>query len=103
MTKEKREMENLDKLPTPALIVFGATLALIFAVRYFGVFAGQRSVPLNNPSAAQVAAVIVDPTALNRASDHVKELSETIESLTKTVELLRQEIYLQRELSRTSR
>lgn len=73
-------MEKLADLPTPALITLGATLAVIFAARYLGLINGERSGPVNSPAAAQVAAVIVDPTALNNATAAVDRLSHaTIE------------------------
>lgn len=61
-------MEQLDKLPPLALVVFGVTLAIIFAVRWLGLWSGRNAAPEHSPSAAQVAAVIVDPTALNKAT-----------------------------------
>lgn len=61
-------MDQLANLPAPALITFGAVLAVILAVRYFGLWQGQKTSPASSPASAQVAAVIVDPTALNRAT-----------------------------------
>ncbi|MGX5719947.1 hypothetical protein [Shinella zoogloeoides] len=105
-------MEKLADLPPTALITFGVTLAVIFAVQRFGLWAGQRAVPSSDK--AQVAAVIVDPSALNRLSDEVgklvavmSSLVEVGEELTKTeshvaVELdrIREELRIQREISR---
>lgn len=61
-------MEQFDKLPPLAIVVFGITLAIIFAVRYLGLWSGRTTAPENSPAAAQVATVIVDPSALNRAT-----------------------------------
>lgn len=61
-------MEQLDKLPPLAIVVFGVTLAIIFGVRYMGLLSGRSSSPERSPTSAQVAAVIVDPTALNKAT-----------------------------------
>jgi hypothetical protein len=52
----------------PALVTFGAVLAVIFGVRYFGLWQGQQHAPASSTASAQVAAVIVDPTALNKAT-----------------------------------
>ena len=61
-------MEKLADLPPLAVVIFGATLAVIFAVRYLGLWSGKNATPEKSSASAQVAAVIVDPTALNRAS-----------------------------------
>lgn len=61
-------MAEVANLPPTALITFGAVLAVIFAVRYLGLFQGQSTSPEKSAAAAQVAAVIVDPTALNNAT-----------------------------------
>jgi hypothetical protein len=81
MTKGKRGMEKLFDLPPLALVTLGATLAVIFAARYLGLMTGERSGPVNSPAAAQVAAVIVDPTALNRATEAVKDLTSEVQDL----------------------
>lgn len=121
-------MEQLDKLPPLAIVVFGVTLAIIFAVRYFGLWSGRNAAPENSPVAAQVAAVIVDPTALNRATAAVeahavvtkesaaatreaaaimREGVETIADLVKTlthmgteIDRVREEMRITREISR---
>ncbi|MEE9986261.1 hypothetical protein [Agrobacterium pusense] len=75
----KHEMEKLAELPPLAMVVFGATLAVIFAVRYFGLSAGANARPEKSPAGAQVAAVIVDPTALNNAAEAMRaHTAETI-------------------------
>lgn len=63
-------MEKVADLPLPAIIAFGVTLGVIFAARHFGLSSGQRTGPENK---APIAAVIVDPTALNKATAAVEE------------------------------
>ena len=75
-------MESLlNGLPLPAAIACGATIGLVLIVRYLGMTAGERSAPSHNGNAAQVAAVIVDPTALNRLTDQALRLNETLEEM----------------------
>lgn len=64
-------------LPPVALIAFGVALAIIFAINRFGWLQGQKAAPAG-ASQAQVAAVIVDPTALNHASASVEGLTMAI-------------------------
>ncbi|MCV9960370.1 hypothetical protein OIU34_00525 [Pararhizobium sp. BT-229] len=103
-------MEKLADLPPTALVTFGAVLALIFGIRYLGLFQGQTASRDKDAAAAQVAAVIVDPTALNRATaaleaqtlealNHRKmmersteEVVEVLQELTRAVEKLREEM-----------
>lgn len=106
-------MEQLANLPPPALITFGAVLAVIFAVRYLGILSGQKAAP-STTTAAQVAAVIVDPTALNRASTAVEghteatraltkaceHMSEHVRHLTDEMDRIREELRIQREIRR---
>ncbi|NGP18938.1 hypothetical protein [Devosia aurantiaca] len=61
-----------------ALVVFAVVLALIFGVRYLGLWQGQNAAPSVKDGQAAVAAVIVDPTALNAAAGEVAGLSVTI-------------------------
>jgi hypothetical protein len=100
-------MEQLGNLPTPALITFGAVLAVIFGVRYLGLWQGQQASPAASPAAAQVAAVIVDPTALNKATAAVVDLTEAIKEQTRTegimateLDRIREELRIQREIRR---
>lgn len=107
-------MGELDKLPTPALIAFGSVLALIFAVRYLGLFQGQSASPEKSAAAAQVAAVIVDPSALNKATAAVEALNMTLmemnsiaregvrehSALNEELDRIREELRIQREVSR---
>jgi hypothetical protein len=60
------------------MVVFAATLALIVAVRYLGLFAGGKATPEKAASSAQVAAVIVDPSALNRLTAAGEALNMTL-------------------------
>jgi hypothetical protein len=110
-------MEKLADLPTPALITLGATLAVIFAARYLGLVNGERSGPVNSPAAAQVAAVIVDPAALNRLTDQASKLNETLEEMNEItrekvrvdglmateLDRIREEMRIQREIGRRER
>jgi len=57
------------------------TLAVIFAVQYLGLTTGQKFGPVNSPASAQVAAVIVDPTALTWATEVVKDLTSEVQEL----------------------
>ena len=107
-------MDQLDKLPPAALIPFGAILAIIFAVRFLGLWQGQHTPASKSQTGATVAAVIVDPTALNRASDELAKLTDTLRraaeigedmeraqlGTAKAIEGLREELYIQRELGR---
>ncbi|MCJ8519037.1 glycerol dehydrogenase-like iron-containing ADH family enzyme [Pseudorhizobium tarimense] len=107
-------MEQLANLPPPALITFGAVLAVIFAVRYLGILSGQKATPAASSNAAQVAAVIVDPTALNRATDALQAHTEATKRLTDAVvetgrhmntlgieaDRIREELRIQREIRR---
>lgn len=61
-------MEKLADAPPLAIVAFGVTLAVIFGVRFLGLFAGVNAGPDKARAAAQVATVIVDPTALNKAT-----------------------------------
>ena len=62
-----------------ALVAFGLGSAMLFAaVRKWGLLVGEHAAP-SERNAAQVAAVIVDPTSLNAARDAVNELTETIQ------------------------
>ena len=110
-------MEQLANLPPLALIVFGITTAIIFAARHFGLSSGEKASPEKSQSAAQVAAVIVDPTALNRASSAVEALTMTLVEMNgigkenarnvslMAIELdrIREELRIQREIGRRDR
>lgn len=77
--------QQIANLPPTALITFGAVLAVIFAVRYLGLWQGQKASPAGSPTSAQVAAVVVDPTALNRASAAIEAHTEALRELTEEV------------------
>lgn len=107
-------MEELANLPPTALVAFGLGLALVFGVRYLGLISGEKSAPGNNAAAAQVAAIIVDPTALNRLTEQAMEMTKALIMLVKVGEDLaenqshmateldrvREELRIQRELER---
>ncbi len=107
-------MAQLADLPPLAIIVFGATLALIFGVRYLGLLSGTGADPEKSHSSAQVAAVIVDPTALNKISAAadalnmtliemvlvLKEKARTERQVAKELDNIREELRIQREISR---
>lgn len=107
-------MEQLANLPTPALITFGATLAIIFGVRYLGLWQGAKTAPATSPADAQVAAVIVDPTALNNATRALEAHTEAVHEMTETMkdssrsfsnmaiemDRIREELRIQREVAR---
>lgn len=103
----------ISELPPSAYVIFVISLAVIYAVQRFGLWQGEKGSSVQDEK-AQVAAVIVDPSALNRLSDQVgllvaavKDLVEVGEELTKTeshmaIELdrIREELRIQREISR---
>ena len=117
MTKGKLGIEQLSELPPLAIIVFGATLAVIFGVRYMGLLSGAKAPPEKSAASAQVAAVIVDPTALNRLTATGEALNMTlmesnqiakekirIESIMATeLDRIREELRIQREIGRRER
>lgn len=59
--------QQIANLPLPALLALGVTLGAIVGARWLGILQGQRAAP-PSAAAAQVAAVVVDPTALNKAT-----------------------------------
>jgi hypothetical protein len=75
-------MEKLADLPPAALITFGVTLAIIVAVQRFGLWQGEKAAPATREKAL-LASVIVDPSALNRASAACEGLSEALKDFTK--------------------
>ena len=103
----------ISELPPSAYVIFCVSLAVIYAVQRLGLWQGQKASP-DAVDKAQVAAVIVDPSALNRLSDEVgrlvaamEGLTEVGESLAKTeshmaIELdrIREELRIQREIRR---
>jgi len=107
-------MEKLAEFPPLAIITFGAVLAVIFGVRYLGLWQGQNASPAASAGAAQVAAVIVDPTALNAAAAEVSGLSIAVHDLVSVMkegviqtrrtaeelDAMREELRINREVSR---
>jgi len=107
-------MEQLGNLPMPALVTFGAVLAFIFGVRYFGLWQGQQHAPAASAASAQVAAVIVDSTALNRATAALEahtaamnkmifvgeEMTRQSDHLADELGRIREEMRIQREVRR---
>jgi len=107
-------MEQLSNLPPLAIIVFGATLAVIFGVRYLGLMSGGSMPIEKSAAAAQVAAVIVDPTELRKATvaleshtrathrlaDVMVEMTRSVDDLADEAGKVREEIHITRELSR---
>lgn len=106
--------QQIANLPPLAMVVFGGVLAVIFGVRYLGLWQGRQSSPAATSAAAQVAAVIVDPTALNRATDAVNAHTEATKRLTDAMleasrhvgtlaieaDRIREELRIQREIRR---
>lgn len=107
-------MDQLADMPPFAWVVFAVTMAVIFGVRHFGLLQGAKAAPETSPAAAQVAAVIVDPTALNRASAaleaHTVETKRLIDVANEGVrqigilaieaDRIREELRIQREIRR---
>lgn len=106
--------DQLANLPPPALMVFAAVLAVIFAVRHMGLLSGANTSPDKSPAAAQVAAVIVDPTALNRATAALEshtamiskvvkageDIAESIDHMKIEIDRVREELRIHREINR---
>lgn len=90
-------IEFVSKLPPTAAVSFAAVLAAVIGVSWRGILKGREIDPARDVPAAQVAAVIVDPTALNAATAAVNKHTEAMERLTDMFDRLREEI---RDLSR---
>lgn len=109
-------MEQLANLPLPALLAFGGTLALIFAVQRFGVMSGATS-GQKAQSAATVAAVVVDSTELrkatvaleshtlatNRLVSAIEVVSKSVDELAQEADRVREELHINREIARRER
>jgi hypothetical protein len=111
-------MEDLIKfvgaLPLPASVAFAAVSALVIWIARLGILEGRRADPARGVPAAQVAAVIVDPTALNRLSEQAAALNATLKELCEVarekarvdtlmateLDRIREEMRIQRELER---
>jgi hypothetical protein len=106
--------QQIANLPPWAMVVFGSVLAIIFGVRYFGLWQGRQASPSATTNTAQVAAVIMDPATLDRATDSVRshtdakkrltdaviEISRHVDTLGKEVDRIREELRIQREILR---
>ena len=77
-------LKVIGALPLPALLVFAAVVGVIFGVRYLGLLQGMNGQGGIAEAKAQVAAVIVDPTALNKAANEVAGLTVAITGATVT-------------------
>lgn len=83
MTPEKVvQLPDLSQLPPWAVIAFGISLAVIFGLAWLGERRGKNASPANAQSSAQVAAVIVDPTALTAAAGEVAGLAVAVTDAT---------------------
>lgn len=71
--------ELIRSLPAEGLFGLGAMVGLGLLVRYFGLLQGQRASPEHSTNSAQVAAVIVDPAALNKATAAIE--AQTLEAI----------------------
>lgn len=95
-------------------MAFGLGLAVIFRVRHLELLSGARATLSSSSSTAQVAAVIVDPTALNKATARIKALNFPLISinsvakesvctsavLAEEMDRIREELRVHREISR---
>lgn len=72
-------MEKLADLPPWAIVVFAITLAFIYAARFFGLASGKNASHSQSSGGATVAAVIVDPQPLNRASKAGEDIAARIQ------------------------
>jgi len=97
----ERIMEELGKfvasLPLPAALAFVSVFAAVVAASWRGILKGRENDPARDVPAAQVAAVIVDPTALNAATSALNRHTESLDRMTDMFDRLRDEI---RDLSR---
>ncbi|KQY27164.1 hypothetical protein [Rhizobium sp. Root482] len=97
------QFQDISDLPPLAIIAFGISLGILYFVTKGGFASGQKVNPASAPSSAQVAAVIVDPTALNKATAALeaqtmeningrKSFERGIEALCRSVERLCEEV-----------
>ena len=90
----------ISELPPSAYVIFVISLAVIYAVQRFGLWQGEKGTSPSNEK-AQVAAVIVDPSALNRLSGEVGKLVSALGSMIEVgEELVRTETHMATELDR---
>ena len=82
MTLERAvQLPDLSQLPPWAVIAFGISLAIIVGLAWVGERCGKNGNPANLSNTARVAAVIVDPTALNAAAGEVSGLALAVHEL----------------------
>lgn len=105
--------ELISKLPPSAMIVFSIALAILIFTQRMGFWQGAKTPPDKSEAKAQVAAVIVDSSALNMATAAVEALNMTLieyntltrkmleseDDLTEEIRKLREEITLSREVN----
>ncbi|RUT32661.1 hypothetical protein EMQ25_05810 [Arsenicitalea aurantiaca] len=82
------QLPDLTGLPPWAAVSFGISLAVIFAFVWLGIKEGRRATPSGGSAAAQVAAVIVDSSALDRATGAVDGLTVAVTSMNVTLKLV---------------
>ena len=82
------QFPDLSALPVWAQVIvyatFGLSLAIIIGAARFGVMLGKKIPAAASHSTAAVAAVIVDPTELQKVTAAVVALEATLSSLNKT-------------------
>lgn len=112
------QFPDISSLPPWAqmtvIVAFGVSVAIILLVTRMGLLQGRQAAPAHSAASAQVAAVIVDPTALNRLTDQVVALNAVLDEIVKAgrekirvdglmaaeLDRIREELRIQRELSR---
>lgn len=116
MTPERiMQLQDISNLPPLAIIAFGMSLAILYFVTKGGFSSGQNSTPTSSAATAQVAAVVVDPSALNRATaaieaqtfeaiNHRKSIERAVDDITECMrELTRGIAQLREEMIRKGR
>ncbi|KQT03227.1 MULTISPECIES: hypothetical protein [unclassified Rhizobium] len=108
------QFQDIGNLPPLAIIAFGISLGILYFVTKGGFSSGQKTTPANDVSTAQVAAVIVDPSALNRGTAAIEALNVTLMetnaigrehaksngALAEELDRVREELRIQREINR---
>lgn len=98
----------ITALPPPAAYIFVSMLAIVVGVSWRGILQGRKLDPGKDLQSAQVAAVIVDPTALNNATAALirhtvvmEKVAEVENRLAEEIDRVREEIRdLAREIAR---
>lgn len=111
-------MDDLIKfvtaLPAPAAVAFASVSAVVIWIARLGILEGRKIDPAKGVPAAQVAAVIVDPTALNALTTAVgkqtavnedmlevgRALARTLDHMAIELDRIREELRIQREIER---